>query len=354
MMDSSPSHLLVFPLSFQGWVHSSADGCFVGGCDPMASSHFVYRLTTAKTTQAFVTVIQPKKRSNTKSQYWYCDPSMLLLQQLVSGEWQRVACALSGVRRQNHVDVFLEGGCNYYCIPFSCLASQQRQRGSATFPFRLTTYSSESVMIEPISVNADLSLAARTGAVSLLHKELLARDLKFVYPVATAGILACVPGQGSLYFIAVNGATDHYLSLRITVDNLSDNCGLMPVFGRLPEGSYDVPPASQRLLLVVATNGSDKTTTTATNFTFRYMSSFVSVKRAMACDDLPLPSRRPPAPPPPVFKSNAPQLFGSSIELSLTGGHLLTTASCNIDSIQIAGGGTIDTHLWIPPQLGAI
>jgi hypothetical protein len=304
----------------------------------METSEFVYSLTVSKTTQAFVTVIQPKKRSNTKSQYWYCDPSMILLRRLQNDEWQCVACIFSGVKRQTHVDVFLEAGYRYYCIPFSCLASkQQHSVESVIFPFRLTTYSSESVVIEPLFAAEcnDLVASSATGAaVSLLHKGLLSRDFKLVYPVAASGILACVHGEGSLYFLAVNGACDHYLSLRITVD-LPD--GLLIVFGRA-EDSYDVPPRSQRLCLVLASNGKQSN---ATEFNFRYMSSFVAVKSRPATvnhhqsDDQRLVVRK---------------QLGKSIDLSLAGD--LLSGSIDPSAIQITGGGTIDTYLWIP-QLGA-
>lgn len=321
----------------QGWVHNSVEGLVISGCDPLASSQFVYSLTVSQTTQAFVTVIQPKKRSNTKSLYWYCDPSMLLLRRLQNGEWQCVACIFSGVKRQNHVDVFLEAGCRYYCVPFSCLASQQELYSDrATYPFRLMTYSSESVVIEPHSAAdckgySEFSLVD-AAVTSLLHKELLARDFKLVYPVAASGALACVHGEGSLYFLAINGACDDYLSLRLTVD-LPD--GLLIVLGR-SEDSYDLPPNSQRLCLVVASNGKQSV---ATELNFRYMSSSVSVKRRPASanqsDHRRLVAR---------------QQLGSGIDLSLSGD--LLTGNIDPGTIQTSGGGTIDTYLWIP-QLGA-
>jgi hypothetical protein len=316
-------------LCVQAWVHASADGSFIPGSDPIATSQFVYNLSVSKTTQAFVTVIQPKKRSNTKSQYWYCDPSIILLRRLQNKELQYVACVFSGVKRQNHVDVFLEAGFQYYCLPFSCLASQ-RGGERRTFPFRLSTYSSESVTIERLSDNNDVSAAVRDAAVLSAHKELLSRESKLVYPVAAHGILACVHGNGSLYFLAMNGACDHYLSLRITVE-LPD--GLLAVFG-CAEDSYDIPPNSQRLCLVVATNGKQKSA--ATDFNFRYMSSFVSVASR------PLPGGD--------NGIRAQKQLGSSIDLSLVGD--LLTGSIDPSTIQMTGGGMVDTYLWIP-QLGA-
>jgi hypothetical protein len=307
----------------------------VNGSDPLISSQFVYFLSVAETTQAFVTIIQPKKRSNTQSKYWYCDPCLILVRRLnVPGEntsWQCVACALAGIKRQIHVDVFLEAGYTYTCLPFSCLASK-REQCQVTFPFRLSVYSLQPTRIKSSPVMSEKSTTVWAAALGLIHRELLSRETKLIYPVSVASLLVCVHGEGSLYFVAINGATDTYLSVRLTV-NLPD--GLLVVFGQ-SEDSFDIPPSSQRLLTVVSSNGKRSS---ATEFTFCYLSSIVTVESGS------VNRARQSATP------RQEQRLGSIMALSLNG-DLLTT-DLDPSAIKSAGGGTIDTYLWIP-QLGMV
>jgi hypothetical protein len=319
----------------QGWTHSSSDGKFVNGSDPLTSSQFVYFLSMAQTTQAFVTVIQPKKRSNTQSKYWYCDPCLILLRRLnghcENTAWQCVASSFTGIKRQIHVDVFLEAGYTYACIPFCCLASK-REECQATFPFRLSVYSLHPAQIKSSPVVSEEFAPVWTAALGLIHRELLSRETKLIYPVSVASLLVCVHGEGSLYFVAINGAMDTYLSVRLTVD-LPD--GLLVVFGQ-PEDSFDIPPTSQRLLAVVSSNGKRSS---ATEFTFRYLSSTVTVESTRTTR-----ARQSATP-------RQEQRLGSIMALSLNGD--LLTNDVDPRAIKSSGGGTIDTYLWIP-QLGMV
>jgi hypothetical protein len=307
----------------------------MNGSDPLISSQFVYVFSVAQTTQAFVTIIQPKKRSNTQSKYWYCDPGLILLRRLNGhGEntaWQCVACSLTGIKRQIHVDVFLEAGYIYACLPFSCLASK-REECQVTFPFRVSVYSHQPTPINSSPVMSAESAAVRGVVLGLIHKELLSRDTKLIYPVSVASLLVCIHGEGSLYFVAINGALDTYLSVRLTV-SLPD--GLLVVFGQT-EDSFDIPPTSQRLLAVVSSNGKRSS---ATEFSFRYLSSILTLD-STRCNG----SRQSAVP-------KQDQRLGSTMALSLNGD--LLTNDVDPSVIKSSGGGTIDTYLWIP-QLGMV
>lgn len=304
----------------------------------------MYALSATKTTQAFLTIIQPKKRSNTLSQYWYGDPSMILLRRIKTGsgghEWECVACFLSGVKRQCHVDVFLEAGSTYFCLPFSCLACRKNNKHGA-LPFRMATYSSETVSIQSLPIDSDQSLVARNAATKLIHRNLLSKSL-LLYPVSRTSMFTCIHGEGSVYFLAVNSSDDNFLSLRLTLD-VPD--GLLVVFGK-EEDTYDVEPTSQRILAVVAGNGKQSL---ATEFKFRYTSSLVPVASSpLLSSQTGRHSIRRSGNQTPAL--NGSSHLGSDIVLSMAGD--LLTMSSDDSLIQMAGSGTIDTYLWIP-QLGA-
>ena len=92
-----------------------------------------------------------------------------------------------------------------------------------------------------------------------------------MYSVAERSILACVHGDGCVFFIAVNCASDRFLSIKLTIQ-VQD--GMIHVLGS-PDDSHDVPPLSQKILVVVSTDGK---LSSATHLTFRYMSTTVQTK----------------------------------------------------------------------------
>lgn len=231
---------------------------------------------------------------------------------------------LSGVKRQNHVEIFMEAGFIYCCLPFSCLARNGNGHIDGKFPFRLDVYSSAHVEIRKFCESHSI----RDAAVHILHKELLAQQIKNIYTVASHGILSCVHGRGSLYFVIINGATDYYLSMKITIEV---PVGLLIVLGNADE-TYDVAPRSQKLCAIVSTNGK---LSNATEFSFRYLSSCVCVNGYHAS-----------AP----TKKGDPLKLSSTVEISLSGD--LLTGSIDPNRISMHGCDTIDTFLWIP-QLGA-
>lgn len=201
------------------------------------------------------------------------------------------------------------------CVPFSCTSLSADQ----DYAFRLVTYSNVEIAVE----KSTMHFRAADKIITGLHKELLTRDLKILYPVAKEGKLVCVHGEGCLYFIALNSSLDQYLSIKIILD--------------LPEGlisfghgsdSYDVPPKSQKVCLVVMSNGRQSN---ATHLKFRYLSSTVAVKHAHCF-------------------TKALKLT-SALELSLPGDRVGKTSDSGL--FELTGEGNIEVYHWIP-QLGAI
>ncbi len=283
----------------------------------MATSERIYNLTPAESTLAYITLIQPKKRSNTTSRHWYTDPCLLIYKRVCdSDEWTYVDCAIVGIRRQTRVELFLEHSFRYCCVPFSCFAGQQRQQ----FPFRLVCYSAETVIIDSIP-RINMSVPAVDG----FYRRILSNGIKLCYSITPNSILACVHCDGCAVFVAFNGAENCYLSIQLSIQLPQDG---MVISHGAENGSYDIPPRSQSVLVTVACNGK---LSGATRLSFSYMSSTVKVdgrnrKRSRLSEDL-----------------------SSPVDLSLSGDLLL---SGNSGVVKEQGRDTIDTFLWIP-QLGA-
>jgi hypothetical protein len=268
---------------------------FVHGVDPLISSKSIYQLSVCKTTQAYISIIQPKKRSNTKSQYWYCDPSMILLRQLKDGidqQWEFVACSTNGIKRQCHLDVFLEAGQMYCCIPWSCAVS-------CDHPFRFVTYSGSPVVVKSLhratdccNNDLDIRLIREFGLRTLFAELLMSNDGQHVHPITDAsGMKGLVIGtygetQSSFYVLSVNGSPDHYLSMRISSDNVTDGQFLCTSLNQSSNGipmvhqDFDIPPLSQQFLLVVTASGTRKRTEQLKYPTFHYASTWVAASQS--------------------------------------------------------------------------
>lgn len=283
----------------------------------MASSERIYNLIPVESTLAYITVIQPKKRSNTTSRYWYTDPCLVIFKRVCeSDDWTYVDCVIVGIRRQTTIEVLLEHSFQYCCVPFSSFAGQQRQQ----FPFRLVCYSGETVIIES-TPSSNMNRPALDG----FYRRMLSSENKLCYPVASDSVVACIHGDGCAVFVALNGSQNCYLSLQLSIQLPQD--GMVISLGS-DNGSYDIPPRCQSVLSIIACNGK---LSGATQLQFSYMSSTVRVdgnhkKRGRQAEDL-----------------------GSPVDLSLSGDLLL---SGNYGAVKEQGKDIIDTFLWIP-QLGA-
>lgn len=268
-------HHLDIAKTRSGWYHASWDGVLIGmvGMTPIRSCPKVYYLVPSEATLAYISIVQPKKRARTDSNYWYCDGSLMILKRAIGTgiePWTSETCILSGFSRQHTAEVFLHPGEEYCCLVFSCWAT--KKFGSATpqqrRPFRLTCYSAESVQIQERPNNKQ---QLRQSAVELLHKNVINRSHKIVYPLPKQCALACVHGDsGCLVFMAINGSRDHVLSLQLTAINKTSTTTTL---GSMNDTTFDVLPATQQVLAVVALNGESR-------FHFRYLSSMHRASKA--------------------------------------------------------------------------
>lgn len=276
----------------------------------------VYFLFSAERTEAFLSLYQPKKRSNTGSSYWYGDPSFIVMKRRSeTEEWSLESVIISGVSQSSDCDIFLDPSLTYCCIPFSCVAYSGTKYD---IDFRLVAYSAQPVEIKPMDNATEYQLEA----LRLLQKELINCDRKLIYNVAPCSFLTCVHGKGCLYFLGVNGALDMYLSVRLTFD--VEN-GILIGYGHNEE-SYDIPPRTQKLLAVVMRNGKY---TAATNVKFRYLSSTVKVAQEQV-----------------LTASRMNASFGCALEISIHGDVL--ASGVDETAVSVKGGDVIDTYLWIP------
>jgi Calpain family cysteine protease len=321
-----------------GWTHSVADGVFTNkSSDPLASSQFAYFFQAPdETISATLSVIQPKKRAHTDTTFWYCDPSFILLKRRRSNRgsssWERAACVVSGILRQSHIDIMVEKGTEYCCIPFSCAACLSH---GSHYPFRLVLYSSTRMDVVAQD-NHDSSL--HEAALVAYHQHQLSSDLKLLYPAQPKALLACVHGTSCVTFIAINGYTDRLFSVKLMLVDLPK--GLLVTFGR---EESDLPPQTQAVCLVVSTNGRQSA---ATEFSFRYLSTVTEAAvqtSGLAAESTTHHHR-------PLLYQQQQHQFGSKLKLGVAGDLLAT--SIESQSCRASGGDQVDTYLWIP-QLGA-
>ncbi len=106
--------------------------------DPLVSSQQVYCFNVSERTWAYISVMQPKKRANTKTQYWYSDLSMVILRRPrgTDEDWSCQDCIVQGCSRCCSCEILLDPCDEYVCVPFSHGA---HTRGSLQDnPFRVT------------------------------------------------------------------------------------------------------------------------------------------------------------------------------------------------------------------------
>ena len=218
---------------------------------------------------------------------------MLLRQGSEAGRWEYVTSTLNGITRQCHIDVFLEANQTYICIPWSCTVSSDHQ-------FRFVTYSGSPVTVtllpESGSDNSDDSLVASVREFTLckLFSELLlCNDGSNIHPIVAMngmeGLLIGAYGgtRSSFYLLAVNGSPDHYLSIRISVDNITNGQFVCAFLGQKQNTisiqqyqDFDVPPMSQQFLLVLTLTGTRNRKENHINPSFRFMSTWVTASPA--------------------------------------------------------------------------
>ena len=245
---------------------------------------------------------------------------LILKKSLNSSDWTCEACLVTGVKRQNTYELDLDPSLQYCCIPFSCLGARDSNRN---FPFRLTLYSAGFVAIQ----RATNSSVYTKTAVPFLHKSLLSRELKIQYPVAERSMLVCIHGEGCLVFLAINGVSDKFLSIKLTI-KIQD--GLVLSFGPTDD-AHDIAPRSQRILAIVSSDGK---LSAATHLNFQYLSSTVTTKTVHPAEG----------------RTDHMVAVGRNVELSVLADALVAGVSQS-DARQ-AAKETVETYSWIP-QLGA-
>jgi hypothetical protein len=285
---------------------------------------------------------------------------MILLRKKSNSDdaWEHVACSLNGTTRQCHLELFLEVGHIYYCMPWSCALSSDRS-------FRLVTYSGSPVNVEallpsPVSdtVNFQQTLAIlRQNAVRTLLSELLkCNDGKSICSIkGTLGQYGLLMGmygenQSVFYIVAVNGSNDHYLSLRITPDNVDNGQFVCTVVNRHGKSiptqhqDFDIPPLSQQFLLVVTSTGTRKRndiTMKNNDPSFRYVTAWV-------VSNVPTGTTK---------SSSSVDSFGSSMKLCPAGWNALQVHCVNsADMVETVGcSGIIETSFVnTNPLLGRV
>lgn len=234
-------------------------------------------------------------------------------------DWECQSATFRGVSRRSNLEVFLDPSFEYCVIPFAGIPRQN----SGSYAFRLTSYSSCAVDVQ----SQPREYLHRQQALNNLHKELLKDERKLLYPVAPQGVLACIQGTECMYFVGINASPDHFLSLLLTVYLRQ---GVLVAFGCNGD-THDIPPKSQKILLLVTSNGK---ASSSTQLGFKYVSDVVACQSRTQT---------------PKFDGKVG--LGNSINISLAGD--LATSDVNTRGIRSKGGDTVNTYSWIP-QLGAM
>ena len=317
----------------QGWILSSADASFRGQRDPLHSCSFVYKLLPAERTSAFISIVQPKKRSQAGNDYWYVDPNFIILRRRNRKHWPEahdhwtceVAC-IEGVKRISTHEVILNPEeYEYVVVPFSSLAT--RKQNGASSSFRVCCYSAHQVSIAESNQGLNDYYAY---CASALHTRLLEAKRKHAYRISQSCALLCLHAPGCLYIVALNGTSDAYLSIKLNLQ--IPRKGIIASFG-CNGGTIDIAPKSQRILFVAMGDGK---LSAATRLPFSYLTDIVVLRSTTSNPARAGGTRR--------------NGLGSNIDLSFAAESYLSTLKSS--PIRAKGGDIIDTYLWIP-QLGA-
>jgi hypothetical protein len=169
--------------------------------------------------------------------------------------------------------------------------------------------------------------------VGSLHKELLRTERKLVHLVAESCLLIAVHGDGCLYFVAVNGRIDSFLSLYLKVEETD---GAIMLVGQADD-THTIAPRSQQVLCLVSRSG--KATATS-ELKFRYICDTMPNRVQRNADSAGREGERMPG-------GNG---MCSSFPITVAGD--LLASNKHMSHIAERGSHTVDIFPWIP-QLGA-
>ena len=230
----------------------------------------------------------------------------------VEDVWSCESSAIHGCTRSCTCEIFLDPSNVYVCIPFSY--------SSQNSPFRVTCYSSTKVTVSAESRNNVIN----REFLNLLHRELLRKVHKAHYAIACKGLLMCIHGQECLYFLVLNASSDHYLSMRLTLDVKK---GMILAYGQ-SGNTHDVPPRTQAILTVVMSDGTESA---AAGVAFSYVCETIATSKRLNC-------------------MTGQAVIGSVIDLSKAGE--IIAGEVTSDAATSIGGDTVETHHWLA-QLGS-
>jgi hypothetical protein len=245
--------------------------------------------------------------------------------------WVCDSFIMSGVKRDIHCEIVILPGYIYCCFPWSLLAAIVHNR---IYPFRITIYSNDNVSVKSTLNGGTYS----TLALNLLHKELLNREPKLIYPISHQSAIVCIHGDGCLYFVAVNGTSDHYLSIKLFIE---EQQGIIFIQGR-NDDTYDIPPLRQQIISCVARDGRQKSI--VSTLFVRYLSSMMTMRKEVP---LALGLEK-------GFSTTGYEIqnskilrFADAVELTFAG--VLLVESIDMCEAQMARSVSVDIVAWIPP-----
>ena len=301
--------------------------------DPLLSCRDIFIARVQTNTWAFISLVQPKKRANTLTQYWYCDTSLIVLKRkLMSNDvWEGEKAVFQGVQRVCDCEVFLDPKYEYCFLPFSHICGggvcnstiQGEYKGRSRF--RFTTYSSNEIFLEKKKRHQ----MAHILFVTALHKELLKTERKIQYVLGPQCTLVAIQGPGCVYFVVANASHSNFMLLHLTIEMKR---GVLLVYGQNAD-THAVPPRTQSIILVLASDG-------------RFSSDSVSFSYKTDSQQSKLKSQSPGSP---VTPKKYPYAgLGTKLELTIAGDYLASGVSTRGECMN--GKGTLDASLWTALQ----
>jgi len=251
-------------MNLKDWVHASFDFQIAPLADALSSSSHYFTIQVKERTWAFLSIIQPKKRANTLSRYWYYDISLLILKRRLqqsssaNDNWIGEKCILQGVQRSCEVETFLDPSYEYIVVPISFGWSSGDiaiDPSKLDRTIRFTTYSSNALQIDPIvkTSRPALFIMNQMTLLSCLHREVLKMAWKQEHVLGPQCVLSVTQGCCCAYFLVLNSSHSDCLQLRLVLQIKNNNvctvvCGSM-------DDVYMIPPRSEKMCVVLICDG---------------------------------------------------------------------------------------------------
>jgi len=252
---------MFYVICIKGWIHSSFDFSIMPLSNALSSSSHYFKIQVATKTWTFLSIVQPKKRANTLSRYWYYDMSLLVLKRRLletdSSGWIGEKCLLQGVQRSCEIEIFLDPAYEYIAVPVSFGWS----KGEVTLnpseldrSIRFATYSSNSLIIEPVTIATRLSVPIinQSSLLSCFHRDVLKMPWREQHTLGPQCVLSVSRGSCCAYFVVLNASNTDCLQLRLLLQTKSTK--VYPVCGGMDD-LYMIPPRSEKICVVLLCDG---------------------------------------------------------------------------------------------------